>query len=138
MLYKGSCHCGKVAFEFKAELTGAIRCNCSICTRKGALLCAIPHETLRVLAWGDDLGTYTFGNHAIAHRFCRACGIHPFAEDVREAVNAAPISTSTAWPISTLRPCRSSLSTGGPPDAIPGKVRSGFPSGIAQEPITYR
>ena len=29
-------------------------------------------------------GTYTFGNHAIAHRFCRTCGIHPFAEDVRE------------------------------------------------------
>lgn len=84
MLYKGSCHCGKVAFEFKAELTDAVQCNCSICSRKGVLLCAIPHETLQVLAWGDDLGAYTFGNHAIAHRFCRACGIHPFAEDVRE------------------------------------------------------
>ncbi|RNJ41721.1 aldehyde-activating protein [Mesorhizobium erdmanii] len=84
MLYKGSCHCGKIAFQFKAELTGAVRCNCSICSRKGALLCAIPHEDLTVLAWGDDLGTYTFGNHAMAHRFCRTCGIHPFAEDVRE------------------------------------------------------
>lgn len=84
MLYKGSCHCGKVAFEFKAELTGVVRCNCSICSRKGALLCAIPHESLTILAWGDDLGTYTFGNHAMAHRFCRTCGIHPFAEDVRE------------------------------------------------------
>ncbi|WP_214473635.1 GFA family protein [Mesorhizobium sp. dw_380] len=84
MLYKGSCHCGKVAFEFRAELTGAVRCNCSICTRKGALLGAIPHESLTVLAWGDDLGTYTFGNHGMAHRFCRTCGIHPFGEDVRE------------------------------------------------------
>jgi hypothetical protein len=37
-----------------------------------------------VLAWGDDLGSYTFGNHVIAHRFCRTCGIHPFAEDVSE------------------------------------------------------
>ena len=27
MLYKGSCHCGKVAFEFKAELTGAVRAH---------------------------------------------------------------------------------------------------------------
>ncbi|TPN23012.1 GFA family protein [Mesorhizobium sp. B2-3-3] len=84
MLYRGSCHCGKVAFEFKAKLTGVVRCNRSICSRKGALLCAVPHESLTVLAWGDDLGTYTFGNHAIAHRFCRTCGIHPFAEDVRE------------------------------------------------------
>jgi hypothetical protein len=84
MLYKGSCHCGKVAFEVEGALRGAVRCNCSISSRKGALLWAVPHETLRVLAWGDDLGKYTFGNHVIAHRFCRTCGIHPFAEDVSE------------------------------------------------------
>lgn len=35
-------------------------------------------------AWGDDLGRYTFGKGAIAHRFCRTCGIHPFAEDVKK------------------------------------------------------
>lgn len=45
MLYKGSCHCGKITLEFEAELTGAVWCNCSICSRKGALLCAIPHES---------------------------------------------------------------------------------------------
>jgi hypothetical protein len=84
MLYKGSCHCGKVTFEFEAELTGAVRCNCSICARKGALLSAISREKLQVFAWGDDLGTYTFGNRAIAHRFCRTCGVHPFAEDLGE------------------------------------------------------
>lgn len=96
MLYKGSCHCGKVAFEFEAELTGAVRCNCSICSRKGALLCAIPHETLQVLAWGDDLGTYTFGNRAIAHRFCRACGIHPSRRMSAKALNTVPTSTCIA------------------------------------------
>ncbi|MCP9229750.1 GFA family protein [Mesorhizobium sp. LMG 17147] len=84
MLYQGSCHCGKVAFEVEGELTGAVRCNCSICSRKGALLWAVPHGSMRVLAWGDDLGRYSFGNHVIAHRFCRSCGIHPFAEDVGE------------------------------------------------------
>jgi hypothetical protein len=26
-------------------------------------------------------GTYVFNKHAIEHRFCRICGIHPFAED---------------------------------------------------------
>ena len=39
---------------------------------------------MRVSAWGDDLGGYRFGKHVIAHRFCRTCGIHPFAEDVSE------------------------------------------------------
>jgi hypothetical protein len=84
MLYKGSCHCGSIAFEFEAEPAGAFRCNCSICSRKGALLHAVPHASLTVLAWGDDLGTYSFGRHVIAHRFCRGCGIHPFAEDIAE------------------------------------------------------
>lgn len=84
MLYKGSCHCGKVAFEVDGELRGALRCNCSICARKGALLWAIPHDRLNLVAWGDDLGRYTFGKAQIAHRFCRTCGMHPFAEDVGE------------------------------------------------------
>ncbi|CDX20362.1 Glutathione-dependent formaldehyde-activating protein [Mesorhizobium plurifarium] len=84
MLYKGSCHCGKVAFEVEGELGMTVRCNCSICRRKGALLWAVPHETLNLVAWGDDLGRYTFGKAQIAHRFCRTCGMHPFAEDVSQ------------------------------------------------------
>jgi hypothetical protein len=84
MLYKGGCHCGKVAFEVEGEPNGVVRCNCSICARKGALLWAVPHERLTLVAWGDDLGRYTFGAGKIAHRFCRTCGIHPFAEDVSD------------------------------------------------------
>ncbi len=84
MLYKGSCHCGKVAFEVEGEVTAALQCNCSICARKHPLLWAVPHADLRVLAWSEDLGRYTFNNHVLAHRFCRTCGIHPFAEDVAE------------------------------------------------------
>jgi hypothetical protein len=64
MLYKGSCHCGTVAFEFKAELTCAVRCNCSICSRKGALLCAVLHETLQVLDL-STLSIFDFDGRAI-------------------------------------------------------------------------
>ncbi|TGS95616.1 GFA family protein, partial [Mesorhizobium sp. M8A.F.Ca.ET.213.01.1.1] len=31
MLYKGGCHCGKVAYEVEGEIGGVVRCNCSIC-----------------------------------------------------------------------------------------------------------
>lgn len=37
MHYKGSCHCGQIAFEVEGELTQVADCNCSICTRMGAL-----------------------------------------------------------------------------------------------------
>ncbi|WP_119387914.1 GFA family protein [Taklimakanibacter lacteus] len=85
MRYKGSCHCGKVTFEVKGDVAaGAIACNCSICSRKGALLIAVPRNDLSLLSPETDLQKYTFNKHAIAHRFCRTCGMHPFAEDTAE------------------------------------------------------
>lgn len=81
MTYKGSCHCGKIAFEVDGELEGAVSCNCSICSRKGALLWAVPREQLRVEASDEDVGQYLFNNHSIVHKFCRTCGMHPFGED---------------------------------------------------------
>jgi hypothetical protein len=78
MLYKGSCHCGRIAFEFDTEIKGAVACNCSICSRKGALLWAAPRDRLRLLGSEDGLRSYSFNNHAIVHRFCETCGMHPF------------------------------------------------------------
>ena len=80
MLYKGSCHCGNVRFEVEGEITAAVACNCSICSRKGALLSAVPRASLRLLTPDDAMGRYTFNNHVIAHRFCKFCGVNPYAE----------------------------------------------------------
>jgi hypothetical protein len=82
MIYKGSCHCGKIAFEVEGELAGAMACNCSICIRKGSLLWFVPHEKLHLLTSEEDHGTYTFNKNIIKHRFCPTCGIHPYAEGV--------------------------------------------------------
>ncbi|WP_397408739.1 GFA family protein [Polaromonas sp.] len=82
MVYQGSCHCGKVAFEVEGDLTGVMACNCSICTRKGALMWFVPREKLRLLTPEDALATYTFNKHVIGHRFCKTCGIHPYGEGV--------------------------------------------------------
>jgi hypothetical protein len=82
MIYKGSCHCGKVAFEVEGELARVTDCNCSICSRKGALMWFVPRDRLRLLTPEENLRTYTFGKHAIQHRFCPECGIHPFGEGV--------------------------------------------------------
>lgn len=48
MTYKGSCHCSNVTLEVEGEITGAMSCNCSICSRKGALMWFVPRDKLRV------------------------------------------------------------------------------------------
>ena len=88
MTHKGSCHCGKVTFEADGAIEGAASCNCSICQRKGWLLWFVPRDTLRVTAGEAELSTYTFNKHAIKHRFCATCGIHPFGEGTDPKGNA--------------------------------------------------
>lgn len=80
MIYRGSCHCGQVAFEAEGEIGPVLACNCSICRRKGSLLWFIPRAQLRLLTPVADLRTYTFNQHVIQHHFCPCCGIHPFGE----------------------------------------------------------
>lgn len=82
MAYKGSCHCGRVAFEVEGEIKGAIACNCSICARKGSLLWFVPREKLQLTTPEESASTYEFNKHTIKHRFCPTCGMHPYAEGV--------------------------------------------------------
>jgi hypothetical protein len=86
--YRGSCHCGKVAFEAEGEIQGATACNCSICRRKGILMWFIPREALTLTTPDEDAATYLFNKHVIKHRFCATCGIHPFGEGVDPKGNA--------------------------------------------------
>lgn len=88
MNHKGSCHCGKVAFKVEGEIKGAMACNCSICQRKGTLMWFVPREKLRLLTSEAALATYTFNKHAIKHRFCQVCGIHPYGEGADPKGNA--------------------------------------------------
>lgn len=80
MKYKGSCHCGKVAFEVEGEIKGAVACNCSICSRKGSLLWFVPRDHMKLLTPEDAASTYLFNKHVIKHRFCPTCGMHPYGE----------------------------------------------------------
>ena len=80
MLYKGSCHCGSVAYEVEGEIGPVMACNCSICQRKGSLLWFVPRDRLSLSTPEDRIATYLFNKSFIEHRFCTNCGIHPFAE----------------------------------------------------------
>lgn len=85
-IYKGSCHCGAVRFSFEGNaITRGLRCNCSLCSRKGAVMSPepIPEGKLKIDADEDALGLYQFGARTAKHYFCKTCGIYTFHETAR-------------------------------------------------------
>jgi len=79
--YRGRCHCGAVRFRFRSEpITTAVRCNCSICIRKGTLMSARYYapEEFEERVGLDALTVYRFGDRLVNHAFCSTCGVHPF------------------------------------------------------------
>lgn len=80
MKHRGSCHCGKVAFEVEGMIDRAMACNCSMCQRRGSLLWFTARDNFRLLTPEADAATYLFNKHLIRHRFCATCGIHPFGQ----------------------------------------------------------
>ena len=84
--YHGSCHCGAIRFSFESEpITKGIRCNCSICARKGAMMTpfVIAPDKFVINAEEGALGLYQFGTKTAKHYFCTRCGIYPFHETSR-------------------------------------------------------
>ena len=77
--HTGSCHCGKVRYEVRGDLSKVISCNCSRCGRLGALLAFVPVDAFTLLAGQDALTDYRFNTHKIHHVFCKHCGIESFA-----------------------------------------------------------
>ena len=87
MKYSGSCHCDAVHFEFYAEeITTALRCNCSMCKRRGAAMSDffLAASDLVIKRGVDTLRTYQFGTQVAKHYFCGHCGIYPFHETMRK------------------------------------------------------
>lgn len=80
MKHRGSCHCGRIRYEFEGEIDKATACNCSICSRKGALMWFVPRDRFNLLTPDADAADYTFNRHVIHHRFCPTCGLHPYGE----------------------------------------------------------
>lgn len=82
--YKGSCHCGAIHFSFDTEpITKGIRCNCSFCARRGAMVNLVPGEKFKIDVKDDALNFYQFGKKQAKHYFCKNCGIHTFSETAR-------------------------------------------------------
>lgn len=81
MTFKGSCHCGKVAYSVDEEPpTKAMQCNCSICRRRGALHHFTTPDRFTLATSRGEIETYRWNRGNIGFQFCKSCGCAPFAE----------------------------------------------------------
>ncbi len=84
--YKGNCHCGNINFSFEHnKIESGLRCNCSICRRKGAVMSefTLTPAEIEIKAKQDVLSVYQFDTKVAKHYFCNTCGIYPFHETMR-------------------------------------------------------
>ena len=75
----GGCHCGQVRYDLTADLTQVLDCNCSLCTKRGALWTFVPPEKFALRAGEEVLVDYQFGKKTIHHLFCPQCGVGSFS-----------------------------------------------------------
>ncbi|MFL7012431.1 GFA family protein [Enterovibrio norvegicus] len=76
--FSGSCHCNAVRFEIDTDLHELTTCDCSICSRKNALMVKVHQSAMRIISGTEQLTTYQFHTHTAEHYFCNICGIYPF------------------------------------------------------------
>ena len=79
MLLHGQCHCGNIAYtlDWKPDPTEipARACDCSFCTKHGAVWTSVPDGDLRVTVRRPDLlHRYAFGTSTADFHICRECG----------------------------------------------------------------
>ena len=77
-MQKLKCHCGEVEAEINIsdKIEKFIRCNCSICKRKGAIMSMVKNEDFEIVKGKDRLNVYQFHTKVAKHFFCKVCGVY--------------------------------------------------------------
>ena len=75
---KLKCHCGAVEAEINVpeNLEKVLKCNCSLCKRKGAVMSMVKNDDFKIIKGEDKLSLYKFHTKVANHYFCSMCGIY--------------------------------------------------------------
>ena len=74
---KLKCHCGLVQAEIRIKnLDKILRCNCSICKRKGSIMSMVKNNDFKIIKGEKKLKLYKFHTKVANHYFCSNCGIY--------------------------------------------------------------
>ena len=72
-----NCHCGQVEAEINIKkIEKFLRCNCSICRRKGTVMSIVKNEDFKIKKGENKLKLYSFHSKVSQHFFCIDCGIY--------------------------------------------------------------
>lgn len=119
--YHGSCHCGAVRFEVDADIDHVRVCDCSICSKRGALNFRVPPRDFRLLTPLADMSCYQWGTFSAKDYFCPTCGILPFRRPrtPTDDETARGLTQTETWTINVR--CLAGVDL----DAIPQKTLEG-------------
>ena len=72
-----TCHCGAVEIQvnLKKEIDKLMRCNCSMCKRKGTMVTTVNKQDLKIIKGAKKIKTYQFKTNVAKHHFCSECGV---------------------------------------------------------------
>ena len=75
---KLNCHCGSIEAEINIpdNLEKVLRCNCSLCKRKGAVMSMVRNEDFKITKGIEKIKLYQFHTKVAKHYFCTICGIY--------------------------------------------------------------
>ena len=75
---KLTCHCNAVEAEINisGNLNKYLRCNCSVCKRKGAVMGIVGQDSLKIIEGEKYITNYKFHSKVANHFFCSICGIY--------------------------------------------------------------
>ncbi|MEP7350902.1 MAG: GFA family protein [Sphingorhabdus sp.] len=76
--FRGSCHCEAVKFTIKTDPEYSVRCDCSICRRRGAIMVRCDQNDLDIQTGQQLLTKYRFNTNVAVHYFCGRCGVYTF------------------------------------------------------------
>ena len=106
---KLTCHCGAIEarVNISDKLETLLRCNCSICKRKGAIMSIVKNEDFEIIKGKDKLKIYQFHSKVAKHYFCSNCGIythhHPRKDPLLTGFNVGCIDDIDAFKQKNIR-----------------------------------
>jgi hypothetical protein len=80
MTLKARCHCGATQFELTEAPTELADCNCSFCSRRGALHAYYKPAQFKLTTARDRVSTYQWGHYLGQHHHCGVCGCPTYSE----------------------------------------------------------